>query len=283
MYHEYTQEQLRAYCRNCIETVEIWARRLIHEKMTAEYGPDYINYRNNDEPIVKKEVRNRIAGLQRNEPDRIKRPVDALFIDDIVYFLCNPKFYNKLFKEALDYTYPLGKDHVRHCFNKLIKARNPLSHSNPITIRQAEQVICYSHDFIDGLKEYYKSRGEEQVWNVPRIIKFTDSLGNVFEPEESSLSFRGLNSKTELKCGDEYSLEVEIDSSFNKDEYTINWRCFRNSNNYQDQTHIDLKISEKDVSASASIECTIVSNKPWHKYGSYDDRVLLKYTVLPPG
>ena len=61
MYHSYTQEQLRAYCRNCIEAMEIWARRLIDEKMTAEYGSSYIFQKVSPENyLVKDKIRKHV-------------------------------------------------------------------------------------------------------------------------------------------------------------------------------------------------------------------------------
>ena len=118
MYHEYTQEELRAYCRSCIETLEIWARRLVHEKMVDKYGEKYIektfpggNF------LIKKEIRDHISTMRAKNPDRFSRPVDTLFIEQIIYFLCKKEWYDSLFKEALDYAYPQGCDEVREFFN----------------------------------------------------------------------------------------------------------------------------------------------------------------------
>ena len=43
MFHSVSQEELRAYCRNCIESFETWARRLIHERMVEKYGNNYVD------------------------------------------------------------------------------------------------------------------------------------------------------------------------------------------------------------------------------------------------
>lgn len=109
MYHDYTQEELRAYCRSCIESLEIWARRLVHEKMSETYGADYLNaVLATGEPLVKADIKKHVRTMMAKEPDRFKRPVDTLFIDQIIYFLCNPKWYKNLFKESMDYIYPQG-------------------------------------------------------------------------------------------------------------------------------------------------------------------------------
>lgn len=81
MYHEYTQEQLRAYSRTYIETLETWARQLIHEKMTEEYGDNYIFIQLNDgNYLVKKEIREHVSRMLSSEPDRFNRPIDTLFL-----------------------------------------------------------------------------------------------------------------------------------------------------------------------------------------------------------
>lgn len=284
MYHEYTQEELRAYCKANIETLEIWARRLIHEQMVAEYGNNYVNKKINDEFIVKKDVRKHIESMLEKDPNRFKRPVDTLFIDQIIYFLCNPKWYHKLFKTALDYAYPQGRDEAREFLNRLVPIRNPLSHSNPISMHQVEQAICYSHDFIDGLKQYYKDRGEEQVWNVPRIVKIKDSFGNVFEnPNDSHCLSSIFSLKNTICCGDTYTVEIEIDSSFKKDDYTIKWRFnTHNTSEYDDKTKFVVRFSPADVEENTQISCTITSKKEWHKYRTYDNKVIVSFTVLPP-
>lgn len=285
MYHEYTQDELRSYCRTSIETLEIWARRLIHEKMVTEYGEKYIDVQINDnEPLIKKDICKHIKSMIEKEPERFKRPVDTLFIDHIIYFLCNPKWYGNLFKEALDYIYPQGKDEAREFLSRLVPIRNPLSHSNPISIRQAEQAICYSHDFVEGMKEYYKDRGEEQVWNVPRIIRVKDSFGNIFDnPTDGFTGKTIFKIDNELYCGDTYSVEIEVDSSFSKDEYLINWSMLpHNCNEFNNLTKFTVTFNTKDVAQNRYINCQLISNKEWHKYGSYDNEITIAFTVFPP-
>ena len=285
MYHEYTQDELRSYCRKSIENLEVWARDLIHEKMVAEYGTDYINMKiSKDEPLVKKEIYNHIKSMMDKEPGRFKRPVDTLFLDHIVYFLCNHKWYKKLFKETLDYIYPQGVDEAREFLNRLVPIRNPLSHSTPISIRQVEQAICYSHDFIEGLKEYYKDKGEEQVWNVPRIIKIKDSLGNIFDNPTDSISSSTFKITKPFYCGEEYSVELEVDPSFAKDEYYINWHNYSRNDrdSFKNSFKYNITFGIKDIAQLHLIECTIIQKKEWHKHTSYDCRIFLHLTVFPP-
>ena len=286
MYHEYTQEELRQYCRNNIESLEIWARRLIHEKMVEKYGDSYVSKQLEDgNYLVKSEIRKHIQGMMEKEPTRFHRVVDTLFIDQIIYFLCHPVWYKHLFKPALDYIYPQGKDEAREYLNRLVPIRNPLSHSNPITMHDVERAICYSHDFIEGLKRYYKDRGEEQVWNVPKIVKVKDSLGNVFEnnTEDEGLLGVHFHLTQNMNCGDEYSVEIEVDSSFESTSYDIYWAFngFRNDK-FMNKNKFSITFTPKDVAMARIIWCWIESKKEWHKYGTHDSKINLHFSILPP-
>lgn len=285
MYYDYTQEELRAYSKSCIESLEIWARHLIHQKMVEEYGSDYVNCKDdNGVFIVNKEIREHIEFIMSKEPERVKKPVDALYVDHIIYFLCHPKLYGKLFKEALDYIYPQGKEEAREFLKRLIPIRNPLSHSNAISIRQVEQAICYSHDFVDGLKEYYKDKGEEKMWNVPRVIKITDSCGNVFDnPEDDRYGGSNFFIKQLFRPGDNYSVQVVIDPAFETSGYTIEWSVLgKNDVMLENGSKFSIKFSEEDISAMFIINCRIVSKKIWHKYKTHDGEVSILLTILPP-
>lgn len=285
MYHEYTQEELRSYCRSCIESLEIWARRLVHEKMSEAYGADYIDkVLENGQPLVKGEIRNHVRMMMKKEPDRFKKPVDTLFVDQIIYFLCNQTWYSALFKPALDYAYPQGCAEAREFLNRLVPIRNPLSHSNSISIRQVEQAICYSHDFVDGLKQYYKDRGEEQVWNVPRVIKITDSFGNAFDnPVDTRYGGSNFKVPQMLRPGDSYSVQIVVDPAFSEDQYNIEWSIKgRRLAEFDNSTYFTITLGVQDVDASMLLHCNIISKKEWHKYVKGDGEVSIGLTVLPP-
>lgn len=285
MYHEYTQEQLRAYSRTYIETLETWARQLIHEKMTEEYGDNYIFIQLTDgNYLVKKEIRDHVSRMLSSEPGRFNRPIDTLFFEHIIYFLSNEQWYKNLFREALNYVYPQGAKEVRMFLERLTPIRNPLSHSTPITMHDVERAICYSHDFIDGLKKYYVAKGKEQVYNVPKIIKVSDSLGNVFDNiiEKNGLGMH-IDVPQVFNCGEKYSVEVEIDPSFKPNEYTIEWKMARHTSAEFGNSHkLTLCFEVKDVSERAFIYCSIRQNKEWHKYGDHDSKITLCVKILPP-
>jgi hypothetical protein len=252
--------------------------------MVEKYGTNYVSKQLEDgNYLVKSEIRKHIQGMIAKEPTRFHRAVDTLFIDQIIYFLCHPVWYKDLFKPALDYIYPQGKDEAREYLNRLVPIRNPLSHSNPITMHDVERAICYSHDFVEGLKKYYKGRGEEQVWNVPRIIKITDSFGNVFNNTEDKENPFAIHEVSQVvRCGDKYSVHVEVDSSFSPNEYDIVWITNSELIDYKDNPNLTYTFSARDVSANMYIRCRVISHKEWHKHKNYDCEVYLHMQVLPP-
>ncbi|MCD8037188.1 MAG: hypothetical protein LUE88_07430 [Clostridiales bacterium] len=253
--------------------------------MVENYGINYLDYKTDKvNYLVKKELRERIHRMIDSEPGRYSRYVDALFMDDICYFLCNDVFYKTLFKEALDYIYPQGKEEAREFLHRLISIRNRLSHSNPVSVRQAEQAVCYSHDFVEGLKQYYKDKGMEQMWNVPRIIRVLDSLGNVYEDlhEIKGVASCGIFIEHEFNCGDKYSVSIEVDSSFSPDEYDVLWSVDPHKHIQKGGTRYTITFDEKDVGEMCLLCCKIVSKKPWHRFYGYDFSLILSMSVLPP-
>lgn len=286
MYYGYTEEELHSYCRSCLESLEMWARRLIHEKMVGKYGESYVDAKNeNGDYIIKSETRKHIQSMLAKESGRFQRPVDTLFFEHIIYFLCKQDWHQELFKDALDYMYPEGYVELRTFLTRLVPIRNALSHGNPISVRQAEQAVCYSHDFVNSLKKYYKDRGLEQVWNVPRIVRAVDSLGNTFNnPTDSHGSSSIFTISSPLHCGDTYSISVEVDTSFPKSDYDIVWDASEsNADEFKNKERFIITFTPKNVATCYIINCQIISKQEWHKhFGHYDCQVGFHLTVLPP-
>ena len=286
MFYSFSEEQLRAICKTSIESLEMWARRLIHDEMTRKFGDRFAYVQTNDGNfLVKKEIRQHITFMRSKEPSRFQRDVDTLFFEHIIYFLCNQRFYKELFHNALLRIYPQGIEEARLYLERLIPIRNALSHANTISIHQAERAVCYSHDFVEGIKEYYRERGLEKVWNVPRIVKVTDSLGNVFinEKDIGSASCDAIFTiPQKLYCGDTYSVEIEIDASFNPNDYQIKWVTRGEEiKQYENKMNFSISFSESDICVARQIECMTIQNKTWHKYRDADSVVSLLFTVLP--
>jgi hypothetical protein len=174
---------------------------------------------------------------------------------------------------------------------RLLEPRNHLAHANSISARQAEQVICYVNDTIESLKKYYRGLGMQKEYNVPLILRVTDSFGQVFTRSQFSNVhdggiFMSFMTRPELflRPGDTLTVEVEIDPSFDPSTYQLAWRSAK-----QLTTPIPpgpkavISITNKQVGQQFDVQCQLTSNKDWHRmHMGADDFLFLAYKVLPP-
>jgi hypothetical protein len=286
-----TNSELRDLCRTTIETLEVWLRRLIDQQLSDAFGSDYLQQQDKSGNfIVKKSVREGVQSRRKAEPKRYPRDIDAVLLDDSVSILLHPNLYKDYFREPLIAVFPIGEAMGKVVFEKIIEPRNYLAHANHISVRQAEKILCYSHDIIDSIKGYYEKIGVGRLYNVPSIIQVSDSLGNIkYESEITSsrndvcASFVLNNHESLLRPGDILSVEVEIDPTFTEDQYAIQWHVQDRVRSIDDsKNRFDIKILDSHVGERFVIECYVTSNKTWHRYGLNDDRLMLFYRVLPP-
>lgn len=294
-----TEEDMRSVCRREIETLEHWTRRLIHDTLTAQYGDDYFSLKINDEPLIKREISSRVNKMRENNPGRFPRPIDAFFLGDIIYVLCKKALYDVHFKPALCEAFPCGNEEARFFLGRIESIRNKLSHANPISVREAEQAICYCHDVIDSLKAYYRQVGKEREYNVPLFIRATDSLGNVFLPRKEgyplelyvdfSKPITAGEYGVKLRAGDTYGISIVVDPAFDPSGYSLEWSVISGlgGNNYnrkwENVTQIDFPVVNKTVGSYFEITCRLITHKDWHKHNWYDDCFEMHVnTVLPP-
>jgi hypothetical protein len=220
--HRLPIEDIRLACRQKLETCELWLRRLIHEELSQRFGMGYFNDGVHDGVhLFRTEIRNHAARRMVESPNRYNKPIDTLLFDHLIDTLCKHGLYNLCFSSSLKRAFPEGAEEARTFFSRLVAIRNALSHANPISIHDAERVLCYCDDVIESLKEYYRELNMNQTYNAPIFTRFGDSLGNSEIPTHTEAWFRYTN--TELRPGDTVRLEVEVDSSFSPDDYTIKW------------------------------------------------------------
>lgn len=287
MFYRYTEGELRSYCRTSIEALEKWARIVIDAELKLKYGENYFEAKmENGEPVIKKSINDKAVKMARANPDRFNRKIDTLFLDEIIYVLCKEQLYKVVFKNVLDIIYPDGCAEARTYLKRIIPIRNKLSHSNAISIREAERAVCYCNDFIDGIKIYFEKKGAGNMFNVPNAIKLNDSLGNeyVLENNESTevISIRDINGEVvKFNVNDKYSLWVTMDPSFDRESYDIYW--LKDSEVISKEEKLCLHLTENMVGKQVFITCKIVQKKKWHKYITGEDhRILICFCVLPP-
>lgn len=268
----------------------MWLRRLIDEQLSAAYGPNYFDSKDESgNNRIKNKIREDLASRRSNDPARYPRPIDAALLDDVINIVCNPQLYKEHFAEALQRAFPVGHQHARAVLKCLLEPRNALAHANPVSVRQCEQVVCYSNDVIDSLKAYYAQKSIASEYNVPTILVVKDSFGNILHAP--NMRYNGLykqasfnkEPKLFLRPGDTLSLEIEVDPSFSSSEYTLKWRWgTTNITPLADRTRLVLPIEPKHVQETLAIFCEIITARDWHRYGMFDDGILLTYRVLPP-
>lgn len=285
--------EIRDYCKRDIESLEYWLRRLIDEVLSDAYGSNYLYAKDKDgNNIINSPLRGRIQSLYDNEPGRFSRLIDAALLDYCIDIVCNPVLFKEHFREAFKSAFPDGdsRNETRTFLKRLVKPRNQLYHANPISVRQAEQVICYTHDIIESLKNYYTKLNKASNYNVPIIIKITDSLGNEIHSTQINRNATGRgcciltkDEKNFLRPGDTLQLGVEVDSSFPVDSYDIEWVCsYPGYDIIDNDRNLVLPIDEKCVREDFTIYCKVTSHEGWHRCGDCDDCVSLVYKVLPP-
>lgn len=279
--------------KETIKTLEMWLRNLIDISLTNKYGADYFQAKDDSgKNIIKSKIRYDVERRISGNKNRYPRIVDALLLDEEIEIVCNPVLYKKYFNNAFKASYSGGNNELRTYLQRITPIRNKLFHSNPISMREYEKVICYSHDAIDAIKKYYKEVNIKKEYNVPSILSIKDSLGNIIYENQFLRIKRSrgvcpdsLYSDNILHVGDKLEIFVDIDESFPKDTYKVKWLHKGTAGllDFQEQLghKFSLKISEAYIREQFKIECIVISNKQWHRFTSHDDLVVLNYKILP--
>lgn len=287
--HKLTNVELRDYCKRQIESLEEWIRRLIDKILKNEYGANYFNFKSpNGENIIAKWIRDEVdSRLSQDQENRYPRPIDACLLEAEIKILTNPNLYNKHFRLVFDNKFiPGNSEMLRLMLNNLVVPRNKLYHANPISVREAEQIICYSNDVIECIKEYFNMNNPSNEFNVPLIFKYSDSLGNVIWRESMQKTTNGgriiqFQNKEQFyqNVGNELSIELEIDSSFDQSAYEIKW--IRDSSLESETNKWSYRFEVSDIGEVFKVTVTIKTTNTWHRMGKIDDALYIQFKVLP--
>lgn len=283
--------EIRSICKEKIESLEHWLRRLIDDTLTPIYG-DYFSYIDSKgNRLIRGSLTQQVENRRTREPTRYPQKINAVLLEDAIDIICKPELFRQHFRIALEQVFPEGRDEARTFLNRLLVPRNNLAHANAISTRQAEQIICYSNDVIESLKDYYRGLGMQETYNVPLILKVTDSFGNVFTRSQFGpchdggimLSFMD-KPHMFLRPGDTLTIEVEVDPAFDSSSYALTWASTKNwSTTPVVGTKAVIPITNKQVGQQFDLQCRLTSNKDWHRmHMGADDFLLLYYKVLPP-
>lgn len=279
------EAELRNSSKNYLETLEFWLRRVIDTKLTEVYGSKYWEYHDNNIFLIKKEIREKSADRFKKYPERFTRWIDATLLEHLIDIICKEKLYKEFFNAYFKYNFPLGREQLRLNLTKLSEIRNRLYHSNPISVRQAEQAICYTNDIIESIKQFYLNTSQQMEFNAPSIISISFSNGTKIYKDAMVQASNGLIVRiknTKFRCGEKIKMEIEVDSTFDANEYIIIWDCINVGTAETNKTDFELEFSENHVGELFKISVKLISNKNWHRYRTYDDSLSVLLTVLPP-
>ncbi|MBN4085198.1 hypothetical protein JYT89_02545 [Flavobacteriaceae bacterium AH-315-B10] len=283
-------EKIRSECKVMIENLEIWIRNIIDKELTDKYGATFWEYENDiGNRLISKGFIREAKERYENEPERYPRFVDSLLLDDIIKIICKPDLYVSVFKQYLFNAFPDGNDVTRTFLNRLIPIRNKLYHSNPISYHEALQAMCYSNDIIASIKLCYIEKNMEKKYNAPTIIKISDSFGNQYNESQIKRNNTGRghcdtrSKDLKVNVGDKIVIEVEIDPSFEPDDYTVDWVFDKKNQSKftENKNKIEITVENKHVRTDFAIYCSVTSIKDWHRCGNVDDCVSLLYEIIP--
>lgn len=292
MIEKHPGAEIREYCRARIESLELWLRRLIDGNLSEAFGTEYLDFQDQrGNRLIKKQLADSLRRRVSGDPGRYPRRIDAILLDDAVSIVCNPELFKDHFRTSLGSAFPGGADVIRRMLDRVVAVRNRLAHANPISRHDAVRVICYSSDVIEALRNHYMERGMNNEYNVPTIIKVSDSFGNIFHRDQFSPVHDGGIIKSfaqdrqyDLRPGDILTIEIEVDPAFDPASYTIRWASTRQLESIAtDQPKIVIPITNKFVAAQWDLQCSVTSDEDWHRMSQgSDDFLFLAYKVLPP-
>jgi hypothetical protein len=285
-----SDDAIRSACKEKLESLEHWLRRLIDDTLAPVFG-DYFVYRDSKgNNLIRADIAKSVDARRLREPSRYSRKIDAVLLDDAVAIVCKPELFNAHFRPALEAAFPNGREAARTYLNRIVAPRNHLAHSNAISNRDAERIICYSNDVIDSLKQYYRNRGMQQDYDVPLILRVSDSFGQTFTRAQCNHLVDGrilleLNNKPHLylRPGDTYSADVEVDPAYDPSSYSLNWASTRGLTCADTGRKLALTIENRFVGQQFDLQCHVRTKRDWHRMSTgMDDFLLIYLKVLPP-
>jgi hypothetical protein len=286
---KFKDHERRNIARRHFESVELWLRKIIDHIFSYNYGPDYFSHQSSDGTyLIKNEIRKRVYELRKKELTRFTRDIDATTFEQAIQIVTNPNYFKEHFEPVLKIAYPHGAAEAKTFLMELVRIRNKIDHVGCCSARDFEKAVCYSNDLIDSVKAYFTSIRMDRLYNVPKITFFVDSVGNESHMENVPHDFGTriidwrTQGKGELRPGDSLRIEIEVDQSFNREDYTISWYFGRRGVVGDDVDSIFIDIQASDVGTQVECRATVTSKLDWHEFGSCGDSLCVIYRVLPP-
>lgn len=275
--------------RRHIEQLEKWLRSIIDYELNSAYGNDYLRYTDKaGQKIIKKKILDNITNRIKKEPKRYTRIIDATLTGELKYIICKEELFDLYFKKYFD---NLSREDVLKKLTKVEQARNPLFHSNEISETQFYQVLCYSKELTNEMKQYYSKNNLENEFNLPLITKFIEHNNGIEILRNKFLGFtdgtKGVKIFENIFVGEELRFEIEVDPTFERSSYTIFW-SINGSFIKRDDTIFDIQIDNSFIGEDVIIVQAYVryDNKDWFKFdlfgAEYDEKLVIKTNRVFP-
>lgn len=246
---------------------------MVDDVLTARYGSGYFEQRNPAGQLLlgKKRVDD-VIRRRTNEPCRYPRSIDAVVLGDLIAIMCDDSCYPP-FRDAMTFAFPNGAAEARTFLARIEAPRNNLAHANGVALRAMEQVLCYSNDVIDSLKDHYRRQGMLKEFDVPETLRFIDSFGQVFTRAQLADNMTGglyknfsASPDLYLRPGDELTLEVDVDVAFDAPWKTI-WQWTGSGQNATQRRAV-IAVDVSHVGERFSLVCQVISKRDWHRLPS---------------
>jgi len=284
------EAEIRSICKEKLESLEHWLRRLVDDTLQPIYGDYFSHVDSHGNRLISTALSLQVENRRRQEPNRYPRKIDAVLLDDAIAIICKPDLYKSYFGAALRQAFPEGREEARTFLQRILAPRNNLAHSNAISARTAEQIVCYSNDIIDSLKSHYRKIGMQQEYDAPLILKVTDSFGQVFTRSQCSvghdaalrLDFTGKSTLC-LRPKDVVTIELEVDPAYEPESYDLTWSSTKGLPPSISGRKAVIEIENRYVGQSFDIQCRLKAKREWHRMSTgVDDLLVILYKVLPP-
>jgi hypothetical protein len=284
LYDQLSNSERREAARQALDACENWLRKILHHKLNEAHGDKYFdaNSENGNAVIPKKAKEKALARIQQQA---FPRPIDAITFGDAIDLFLHPD-HQLLFLECVKKAYPEGAAEARTFLGRLEILRNKVAHQGACSLRDLEKCVCYSHDLIDAIKEFFVASNMQRIYNVPMITRVVDNQGNETRPsiegrEHIAWILTG-NPTGDLRVGTTLVVEIEVDESFEPSSYDISWRTSARDSELLGPK-FSLKIENRHVSEAFNVYCSVISKRSWHRLpGGIDDSLIILYRVLPP-
>jgi hypothetical protein len=196
----------------------------------------------------------------------------------LLYTVHFKPYFEKLFPA----NFSNGREYLKFALEKCSVVRNTLYHSNPVSIRQVEQLACYTNDIIDSIKAKYMADNLQDEFNAPSFVSYSDSLGRKFYTNQmvkTSVGYILQLYSQPLRVGDRIKMAVEVDASFEQDSYSILWN--KGGSIIGQGPELVIELDNTYVAQRANINVLVISKKAWHRHQHHDDRISIALKILP--